>query len=255
MKELNLTRPICFIDIESTGLNVEKDRIVELTVCKVHPSGDKEVKTKRFNPEIEISEEATKKHGLTNEDLKDEPLFRKLAKGILLFISDSDIAGYNSNYFDLPLLFFEFERAGVKWDYKKSNFIDIATIFKRNEERTLSAAYKFYCDKDLSNAHSAEVDTLATYEVFLAQLEKYSDLSCDMQELAYYCNYDKELVDITGKFAKNEQGEFIFNFGTHKGKKCLTELQYLHWMVEKGNFSSEVKDIAENILKENNNNE
>lgn len=173
--KLNLKNPIIFFDIESTGLNVATDRIVEISMVKVMPDGSTEVKTRRINPTIHISEEASRIHHIHDEDVKDCPTFSQIAKSLARWMEGCDIAGYNSNKFDIPVLYEEFLRAGVDFDFRKRKLVDVQNIFHKMEQRTLSAAYKFYCHKDLENAHSAEADTVATYEILQAQLDKYSD--------------------------------------------------------------------------------
>jgi DNA polymerase-3 subunit epsilon len=249
-KILNLKRSICFIDLETTGLDIDKDRIVEISICKLYPNGEKEVKTRRINPEIPISQEATDLHGITNEMVINEPTFKKVAKGLLSLIENCDIVGYNINLYDAPLLYNEFNRVDIYFDYKKVNFIDSSNIFKIKEPRTLNAAYKFYCDKDLTEAHSSNADVLATVEIFIEQLVKYDDLPKTVEGLALFSNYDKEMVDITGKFIKDEDGDLVFNFGKHKHKKAKSEPGFLKWMVEKATFSKDVNDIVYNILEE-----
>lgn len=239
--KLKLERPLAFIDIEATGLNRETDRIVELSVTKVFPDGSRENKTRRFNPEMPIPADSTEIHGITDEDVKDLKPFSYYAKGLMNFIADCDIAGFSSNGYDCPLLFNEFIRAGLYWDYTTFFMLDASTIFKRNEERTLSAAYKFYCGKDLENAHGAKADVEATVEVLMAQLERYPDLPTDIASLAHYCNYDRKIADMAGKFVYNEKEELIINFGQHRGKKATDEIGFIGWMVG--------KDFAPDTLK------
>ena len=183
--QLNLKNPIIFLDLETTGIDIVKDRIVELSLVKVMPDGTKEVKTRRINPGMPIPEAATAIHGITDDDVKDCPRFEQVAKSLAAYIKGSDLGGYNSNRFDIPMLAEEFLRAGVDIDLKKRKFVDVQTIFHKKEQRTLSAAYKFYCDSDLEGAHSAEADTLATYEVLQAQLDRYDDLRNDIDFLEY----------------------------------------------------------------------
>ncbi|MGL5731687.1 MAG: 3'-5' exonuclease, partial [Bacteroidales bacterium] len=182
--ELNLKNPIIFFDLEATGINITSDRIVEICYVKVFPNGDQEIKTRRLNPEMPIPAEAAAIHGITDEMVADCPTFKSIAKSLAQQIEGCDLAGYNSNRFDIPLLMEEFLRAGVDIDLSKRKFIDVQTIFHKMEQRTLSAAYKFYCEKELVDAHSAEADTIATYEILKAQLDKYPDLQNDMAYLA-----------------------------------------------------------------------
>ena len=184
--KLKLSRPIVFLDLETTGTDAAKDRIVEISLVKVHPNGDEEVKTRRINPGMPIPPAATAVHKITDEDVKDEPRFEQIAKSLAAYIDGCDLAGYNSNKFDIPVLAEEFLRAGVDIDLKKRRFVDVQNIFHKMEQRTLVAAYKFYCHKNLEKAHSAEADTLATYEVLKAQLDRYPELENDIDFLAKF---------------------------------------------------------------------
>ena len=246
--KLNITRPICFFDIESTGLDVAQDRIIELSICKLNPTGEREVKTKRFNPGIPIPENATQIHGITDQDVIDCPTFKSFAKGILTFISNCDLGGFNCNAYDIPLLFNEFERAGLEMHYMDTKFIDAFNIFKIKEQRTLSAAVSFYTGKNHEGAHGAEADVLATVEIFLAQMERYEDLPHDMAELHLYCNYNRPVVDISRKFSVNDQGEIIFNFGMHKGHIARDNPSYLKWMLN-AEFAKDTCKIAIQLLE------
>lgn len=203
---LKLKRPIVFFDLETTGVDTATDRIVEISLVKIGVDGSKSVKTRRINPERHIPEEATEVHGITDEDVKDEPTFRQIAKSLAQYIEGCDFGGFNSNRFDLPMLVEEFMRAGVDVDFRKRKFIDVQNIFHRKEQRTLVAAYKFYCDKDLANAHSAEADTLATYEVLEAQIERYPDIGDTVEQLSEFSS-NGEIVDFAGRLAMNDKGE------------------------------------------------
>lgn len=214
--KLNLSKPICFFDLETTGINVATDRIVEISILKVFPNGNKESYTWRVNPGIPIPKQASDIHGITDEMVANEPSFKELASKISALLKDSDLAGFNSNRFDIPLLAEELLRADVDFDLKKAMAVDVQTIFHKKEKRTLEAAYKFYCDKNLDNAHSAEADTIATYEVLLSQLEKYNDLENDIASLAAYSAH-KQFADFAGYIGYNKQGQEVFNFGKHKG--------------------------------------
>ena len=197
--QLNLKNPIVFFDLETTGINIVKDRIVEISFVKVHPNGKEESKTRRINPEMPIPPESTAIHGITDEDVKDCPTFKEIAKSLAAQIEGCDLAGYNSNRFDIPLLAEEFLRAGVDIDLNKRKFVDVQTIFHKMEQRTLSAAYKFYCDKSLENAHTAEADTMATYEILKAQLDRYpDDLQNDIDFLSKYSSFTNN-VDFAGR--------------------------------------------------------
>ena len=202
--KLNLKRPIIFFDLETTGVDTAKDRIVEISMAKIMPDGEEIVKTRKLNPEMHIPEEATAIHGITDEDVKDCPTFAQVAKSLEQFIRGCDFGGFNSNRFDLPVLVEEFLRAGVDVDFKRRKFIDVQNIFHKKEQRTLVAAYKFYCDKDLDDAHSAEADTLATYEVLKAQLERYPDLENDIDKLAEFSTR-AETADYAGRILFNEK--------------------------------------------------
>lgn len=215
--ELNLKKPICFFDLETTGINVAKDRIVEIAILKVFPNGNKESHTWRVNPDMPIPAESTAIHGITNEMVANEPTFKELAPKVYALIKDSDLGGFNSNRFDIPLLAEELLRAEVDFDMKKALSVDVQTIFHKMEKRTLEAAYKFYCGKDLTNAHSAEADTEATYEVLKSQLDKYDNLENDISFLADFSSH-KEHVDFAGFISYNEEGVEAFSFGKYKGR-------------------------------------
>lgn len=246
--KLQLEKPIVFLDIEATGLDVELDRIIELALCKVHPDGTREVKTNRYNPEMHIPEESTEIHGIKDEDVKDKPLFKQHAKGIVAFLDGCDIAGYNSNRYDVPMLYNELARASVYFDYKKSRLIDVGNIFKIKEPRNLEAAVKFYCNKDLEKAHSAEADILATVDVFEKQLERYEDLPTNLDELALLSNYDQPILDLAGKFSTNKEGEIILNFGKYRNKLAKDHIDFLDWMVNRASFPRDTVEIAISIM-------
>ncbi|WP_413512745.1 exonuclease domain-containing protein [Myroides odoratus] len=214
--ELKLHRPICFFDLETTGIDVARDRIVEIAILKVFPNGNKESKTWLVNPERPIPEASSKIHGITDDRIANEPTFRELAPLVYQMIKDSDLAGFNSDRFDIPLLAEELLRSGVDFDLGNRVTVDIQTIFHKKEERTLSAAYRFYCNETLENAHSAAADTHATYEILKAQLDRYGDLENDMRLLSEYTTRKKS-VDFAGFIALNEEGKEVFTFGKHKG--------------------------------------
>jgi DNA polymerase-3 subunit epsilon len=231
---LTLKKPICFFDLETTGTNIVKDRIVEIAILKVFPNGNKQQFSWLVNPEIEIPDEVVAVHGISNEKVVNEPTFKALSKTIYDLIKDSDLSGFNCDRFDIPLLVEEFLRAGIDVDLKKMLSVDVQTIFHKMEQRTLSAAYKFYCDKQLENAHSALADTEATYEVLLAQLKRYSDLPQTVSELSEF-TVRRDRVDFAGQLALDEEGDPIFNFGKHKGTKVRVVLEqepgYFGWIL------------------------
>ena len=220
--KLNLKNPIVFFDLETTGTNINSDRIVEICYLKVYPNGNEESKTLRINPEMPIPAESSAVHGIYDADVADCPTFKEVAKSIANDIEGCDLAGFNSNRFDIPVLAEEFLRAGVDIDLNRRKFIDVQTIFHKMEQRTLSAAYKFYCNKSLENAHTAEADTLATYEVLKAQLDRYPDLKNDVAFLSQYSCYSNN-VDFAGRMVYNDKGEEVINFGKYKGR-LVTEI-------------------------------
>jgi DNA polymerase-3 subunit epsilon len=246
---LKLTKPIAFFDLETTGVDVAKDRIVEIAVLKVYPGGDKEMKTKIVNPEIPIPKEISAIHGITNEMVKDKPTFKEIATELYQFIEGCDLAGYNSNKFDIPLLAEEFLRAEIDFDISKRRLIDVQTIFHKMEKRTLSAAYKFYCNKDLENAHSAGADTEATFEILNAQIERYDELKNDVDFLSEFSRHHK-FADLMGRIVFNKDGVEVFNFGKHKGKPVEEVLEkepaYYHWMMN-GDFPLYTKKVLTQI--------
>jgi DNA polymerase-3 subunit epsilon len=231
---LKLNKPICFFDLETTGVQVATDRIVEISILKVWPDGNKESVTWRVNPEQPIPAQATEIHGIDDDMVADQPNFKTLAPKVIQMIKDSDLAGFNSNRFDIPLLAEELLRADMDIDLRKNAAIDVQTIFHKMEKRTLTAAYKFYCDKDLEQAHSAEADTKATYEVLLAQLERYPELNSDVASLAEFSAHRKT-ADFAGYIQYDENGQEIFTFGKHKGTPVVKVLEqepgYFGWLL------------------------
>ncbi len=215
--KLNLKNPIAFFDLETTGIDVTKDRIVEIAIIKVNPNGTEEEKTMRINPTIPIPKESSKIHKIYDEDIKDAPTFKAVAKEIANFIEGCDLAGFNSNRFDIPLLAEEFLRADVDIDMRKRRMVDVQTIFHKMEQRTLVAAYKFYCNESLENAHAAMADTKATYEVLKSQLDKYEDLENDIDFLSKFSTHHKN-ADFLGRIILNKKGEEVINFGKYKGE-------------------------------------
>jgi DNA polymerase-3 subunit epsilon len=232
--ELKLTSPICFFDLETTGTNVAKARIVEISILKIFPNGNKESKTWLVNPEMQIPDEVVAIHGISNEKVANEPTFKDLSKEIYGMIKDSDLGGFNSDRFDIPLLAEEMLRTDIDFDMKTAVSVDVQTIFHKKEKRTLGAAYKFYCDKELTDAHSAEADTNATYEVLLSQLDRYPDLENNIKKLAAFSTH-RQFADFAGFLGYDEDGEEIFSFGKHKGKKVLDVLEkepgYFGWIL------------------------
>lgn len=243
--DLKLKRPIVFFDIEATGLDVVKDRIVEISLLKVHPGGKEEKQTFRINPEKKISKEAFEIHGISNDEVKDEPKFAEVAKDILAYFQNSDIGGYNSNKFDVPMLAEEFLRADIDFDIKSSKLVDSQVIFFKKEQRTLEAAYEFYCGKTLENAHGAEADTFATFEVLKGQLDKYPDLTNDISQLAEMSKQANN-ADFAGRIVYNDKGEECINFGKHKGTPVAEVLQkepgFYKWMMY-GDFPRYTKKV------------
>ncbi|MDR9457008.1 MAG: exonuclease domain-containing protein [Salegentibacter sp.] len=231
--ELNLTKPICFFDLEATGTNLAKDRIVEIAILKIFPNGNKESKTWLVNPEITIPEEVIAIHGITNEKVANEPTFKELSSKVYEMIKGCDLAGYNSNRFDIPLLVEELLRAGIDFDLKNVVAVDVQTIFHKKEQRTLSAAYQFYCGKNLEDAHTAEADTNATYEVLKSQLERYEDLENDIKYLAEY-SARKRFADFAGFVVYDKKGDEVFGFGKFKGKNVAEVFEkepgYFGWI-------------------------
>ncbi len=248
--KLNLKNPLVFFDLETTGVNINTDRIVEICYLKVHPNGNEESKTMRINPEMHIPEQSSAVHGIYDEDVADCPTFKEVAKQIARDIEGCDLAGFNSNRFDVPLLAEEFLRAGVDIDMSRRKFIDVQVIYHKLEQRTLSAAYKFYCDKNLEDAHTAEADTRATYEVLKAQLDRYPEaLENDMAFLADYSNFTRN-VDFAGRMVYDEQNVAVFNFGKYKGKAVEEVLRkdpgYYNWMLQ-GDFTLNTKQMLTRI--------
>lgn len=247
--KLNIKNPIVFFDLETTGINIVTDRIVELSYLKIFPNGNEEGKTIRINPTIPIPKKTTEIHGIRDEDVKDEPTFAEVAKSLSKVLEGADLAGYNSNKFDIPLLAEELLRAGVEIDLKKRRFVDVQVIFLKKEQRTLSAAYKFYCQKELVNAHSAEADTKATYEILQAQLDRYPDLENDIDKLADFSSHNRN-VDFAGRIVYNENDEEVFNFGKHKGKTVEEVLEkdpaYYGWIIN-NEFPLYTKKVLTNI--------
>lgn len=247
---MKLEKPIVWLDIESTGVDRENDRIIELCMIKQNPDGSKIVKTRRFNPEIPIPTGASEVHGIYDDDVKDEPTFRQLAKGIHSFIQGCDLGGFNSNSFDIPMLYSEFLRAGIEWDYTQHRMIDVGNIYKRLYPRTLESAVKIFLGREHDGAHGAESDTVATYEVMDYFIENIGDeLPKDMDALHLYSNYDKPLLDLHGKFTLSDDGEILLNFGKHRGEPAAEHLDFVEWMVTRADFTPDVNNICYKLLQ------
>ncbi len=261
--QLNLTRPLAFFDLETTGTNVVRDRIVEISIYKVMPDGNTETLTHLVNPGMPIPKEVTDIHGITDEDVADKPTFSELAPKLEKFFHNCDLAGYNSNKFDVPMLIEEFLRCKIQFDVKKRRLVDVQNIFHKMEPRTLRAAYKFYCGKDLVDAHAAEADTKATYEILLAQIERYHGMEYedrdgritkpiknDVQAL-YEFSYNHNNVDLVGHIGLNKEGKEIFKFGKYKNQKVedvfKKEPQYFDWMM-KADFPLSTKNVIQSVI-------
>ncbi|MBL0135053.1 MAG: 3'-5' exonuclease [Chitinophagaceae bacterium] len=246
---LQLNKPLAFIDLETTGINLASDRIVEIAIVKITTDGKQTVKRKLVNPEMPIPKASSDVHGITDDMVKDAPTFKVIANEIKQFIENCDLAGYNSNRFDIPLLAEEFLRSGLDFDVRGRKLLDVQRIFHMMEQRTLGAAYKFYCNKSLEDAHSAEVDATATWEVLQAQLEKYPQLGTTIDTITKFTG-DEEVVDFARRFIF-ENGIEVFNFGKHKGRAVVdvlkAEPQYYDWMM-KGDFPQHTKQKLTEIL-------
>lgn len=246
---LQLTRPLAIIDLETTGVNLGTDRIVEIAVVKVLPDGKKMVKRKLINPEVPISQASSDIHGITNEMVKDAPTFRAVANELKQFLDNCDLAGYNSNRFDIPMLVEEFLRIGMDFDGRGRKLLDVQKIFHMMEQRTLSAAYRFYCNKELEGAHGAEADASATWEVLVAQIVKYPQLGTNIETILKFIG-EEQVVDFARRFVL-ENGVEVFNFGKYKGKAVAdilkAEPQYYDWMM-KGDFPLHTKQKLTEIF-------
>jgi DNA polymerase-3 subunit epsilon len=250
---LKLTKPLVFFDLETTGINISTDRIVEISILKVFPDGKEERYTQRVNPVVEIPKEASDIHGITNEMVLHEPKFKEIATTIRDLIKGADLAGFNSNRFDIPLLAEEMLRAELDFSMKNRLSIDIQTIFHKKEQRTLEAGYKFYCNKTLENAHSAEADTMATYEILKAQLDRYNDLENDTKTLSEF-SMQRDRADFAGFILYDEKGDEIFSFGKYKGKKVVEILEkdqgYFAW-IQQSDFPLYTKKVLTEIKLRN----
>jgi len=247
--ELNLIKPIVFFDLETTGINIAIDKVVEISILKVFPNGNKESKTWLVNPEIQIPKETSDIHGITNKKVVTEPTFKELAPKINEMIADSDLAGFNSNRFDIPLLAEELMRAGIDFDMKNRKAIDVQVIFHKKEQRTLGAGYQFYCGKELEGAHGAEADTNATYEILLAQLDKYEDIGNTVDALSEFSTHGKR-ADFAGFILMNDKDQEIFSFGKYKGRTVEEVLKenpgYNNW-IQNADFPLYTKKVLKEI--------
>ncbi len=256
--KLNLNKPLAIFDLETTGTNIISDRIIEIYILKIMPDGTEKTKHDLLNPTIPISPQASKVNNIWDKDVKDKPTFKEVSQSYYQFLENCDLVGFNSNKFDIPLLITEFERAGLQFDTKHRKCVDVQNIFHKMEPRNLSAAYKFYCNQELINAHSAEADVVATYKILLGQIEKYENVeyidkngekSCpvvnDISALSKFSNYNRS-VDINGQIILDDNNDEIFNFGKYKGRKVeevlLKEHNYYDWLM-KADFPLSTKNI------------
>lgn len=247
--KLNLKKPIIFFDLETTGINISHDRIVEISYIKVMPDGKEEEAGYRVNPEMPIPAESTAIHHITDEDVADAKTFKQLAPMLVKVFTGCDFAGYNSNRFDIPMLAEEFSRAGIDFDFSRAKFIDVQNIFHKKEQRTLVAAYRFYCGGEIENAHSANADTRATYEVLMAQLDRYNDLPNDVVALSEFSSQNNN-VDLAGRLIRDEKGKVLINFGKYKGREAKKVLAddpgYYGWIMQ-GDFTTDTKRMFTRI--------
>lgn len=247
--KLQLTRPLAFIDLETTGINIGADRIVEIAIVKILPGGTKQVKRKLINPLMPIPKASSDVHGITDEMVKDAPSFKQVANEIKQFLENADIGGYNSNRFDIPMLVEEFLRSGLDFSVDGRRMVDVQKVFHMMEQRTLGAAYKFYCNKTLEDAHSAEADAAATSEILEAQIIRYEHIGCTVDSICKFTG-EEDIVDFARRFVK-VNGVELFNFGKHKGKPVVDVLrmepQYYDWMM-KGDFALHTKQKLTEIL-------
>lgn len=247
--DLKLRRSLAFLDLETTGINIVSDRIVEISVLKVSPNGTEEWLTSRINPEMPIPAKSTSIHGITDKDVANSPAFRDIAKKLAAFLEGCDLAGYNANKFDIPVLAEEFLRVNIDFDFRRRRYVDVQVIFHKKEQRTLSAAYIFYCKKELMGAHGAKADTQATYEILKAQLDRYTDLENDVEKLSDFSSYNNT-ADFVGRIIFDDEGREMFNFGKYKGKLVEQVLKddpsYYSWIMN-GDFSLYTKKILTEI--------
>lgn len=245
---MKFSKPIVFFDLETTGVNVNKSRIVEFAGIKINSSNEKSELHRLVNPLVEIPEEASEIHGIYDMDVADQPTFNNLSNEILDFIDGCALAGYNIIRFDVPLLKAEFDRVGAEWDFRKHDFLDMMTIFRRNFPMTLGGAVKYYLEKDIEDAHTALGDVESTIQVFDKQLEKYPDIPKTINELALYSNYDNEILDLGGKFKYNSEKKIVFTFGKYKDKLISKNIDYLKWMVN-SDFANDTKNFIKKYIE------
>lgn len=248
--KLKLERPIVFIDLETTETDIAKAKIVEIAIIKLNPDMSREELIKRINPGVAISFDAYLVHGINNEMVKDEPKFRYVAHFIYDFIKGCDVGGYNSNRFDVPILFKEFEHSGIYWNHNEFDMIDVCNIFKIKESRDLTAAYKFYCGKTLEGAHNAKYDISATLDVFLSQMEMYEDLPGEVNKLSIMSNYNKAIVDLSGNFYMDDKGNIRFSKGKYRDNNASNHLDYLNWMLHKSDWPHDTRVVCARLLGE-----
>lgn len=247
--KLQLTRPLVTLDIESTGVDAEKDKIIELCLLKRYPDGTTEIRTRRFNPGIAIPQEVIDIHGITDEMVKDEPEFKVFAKSILSWLQGCDIAFFGGNKFDIKILYNEFRRAGVTWDYMQHFLVDVGNIYKIKEPRTLDAGVMFYLNKEHVGAHGAESDTIATLDILDVQMEKYGDIPDNIEALALFSNFDRPVLDLSGKFRTDDDGDIVFNFGPKFGMKAKYNIDTLEWMLSK-DFPADTCSVCYKLMEE-----
>lgn len=245
---MKLKKPIIFFDLETTGVNVATDRIVEIGIIKLNVDGTEEEKNVVINPTIDIPKEASDIHGITDVDVKDCPKFSQIAKSMHSFLEGCDLSGYNLKKFDLPLIVEEFLRCGIDFPAKDTKVVDPFVILRLKEPRDLTSAYKKYCGKELEGAHGASADIKATKEILFAQMEQYDDMPSDVDGLHDFCNDGQEVIDYAGKLTKNEAGDVVFTFGKHKGKRVIDEKSYVNWMLG-GEFTMNTKQILKKIIQ------
>lgn len=238
------------LDIESTGTDPLNDRIIEISILKIGTDGNQDIRTRRFKPEIPISESAIAVHGITDKELQHEPAFKSVAQALMNYIFGCDIAYFGGNKFDVKILYYELYRAGIEWQYQACRLIDVGNIYKIKEERSLTAAVKYYLGRENVGAHGAEADTKATFEVLISQLQKYEDLPDTVEELSLFSNFGKPVLDLSGKFSYNDSNDIILNFGPKFGEKALDNIDFVEWMLYRANFPPDTRVICTNLIAE-----